>query len=119
MLGANEAAPYAAAVGGVAAAFVVAWNQRRQAREAAKPGAQEALNEGYGALVADMRAELNVWKAEVVSLRAEVHECEVRHEQCERKHDEALVRIAHLEQLVERRKIDRGPGEGPERRSKS
>jgi chromosome segregation ATPase len=80
--------------------------QTRQARIAASPPAQAALNDGYKILFGEMRAELEHLRVEVSTLRAQVDDCE-------RRHDEAQERIAHLESVVERRRVDVGPPDPP------
>jgi hypothetical protein len=79
-------------------AVITAIGQRLAARAASAGPASVA--DGYGQLVADLRADLDRTRDEVNRLRVEVAECE-------RRHDEARERIAHLEQLVERRAINR------------
>ena len=93
---------------GVTVALIQFLGQRGTARAAAEHPASVA--DGYGALVADLRLDLDRTRAEVTRLRVEVAECE-------RRHHESQDRIAHLEQLVERRKIDAAPPDGVDRRT--
>jgi chromosome segregation ATPase len=93
-----------AAIAGAVVALIQFMGQRGTAKTTASNPASVA--DGYGKLVADLRADLNRTREEVNRLRVEVAECE-------RRHEDARDRIAHLEQLVERRSINRGhhPGE--------
>lgn len=103
---ASDAAPWIAAAGGVAVAIVAGVWQTRQARVAATPYAQSALNDGYKILVDGLQVELQHLRSEVSTLRTQIDDCE-------RRHDEAQERIAHLESVVERRRVDIGPPDPP------
>lgn len=113
----ESAGPYVAAGAAVVVAAVAGWWQRKQAHEAARPEAQEALNDGYGALVADLRTELDRRDAlhgrEIASLVAQLATMERRSQECEARQGEMQARIDHLERVVERRHIDIGPPDPP------
>ncbi len=93
-----------AGAAGAVVALIQFVGQRTTARTAAANPATVA--DGYGQLVKDLRADLDRTRADVARLAAEVADCE-------RRHDASRDRIAHLERLVERRRIDVGPPDPP------
>lgn len=80
-----DVAPWVAAGGGVIVAGLAGFWQSRQAKTAAAPGAQGALNDGFTALIDDLRTELARLTVEVTANRAAVRACEEKHEQAERE----------------------------------
>ena len=97
-MGTSDVAPWVAASGGVIVAGLAGFWQSRQARTAAAPNAQGALNEGFTQLIADLRAEVQRLDAAVARNRAELDDCNAKHESAER---EIAVLRAEVQRLKE------------------
>jgi len=113
-----DVAPWVAAAGGVVVAGLAGFWQSRQAKTAAAPSAQGALNDGFGRLIDDLRAEVqrlsNELKVVRLSLAAAVAEVEV----CEEARKATEHRLEAMEAqmvaagLMDRRKSNSGPPSG-------
>lgn len=96
-MSATDAAPWVViAVAGVGA-VASAWVQNRNARTA-----PASVADGYGKLVADLRADLDRVRREQVELRAKHIECLARSERYEHEIDALRRDVADLRAKVER-----------------
>lgn len=115
---ATDAAPWIAAAGGVAIATAAGFWQQRQAKAAAAPSAQSALNDGFMSLIVDLRNEVHRLSVELGTVRESLLTALTEVEACEEARRETERRMATLESqlaqagLLDRRKSNEGPPRG-------
>ena len=114
----SDVAPWVAAGGGVVVAGLAGWWQNRQARAAAAPDAQGALNDGFTHLIGDLRDEVRRLADELASVRRKLSAALLDVEVCEEARLATERRLAAMESqlaqagLMDRRKSNEGPPPG-------
>ena len=121
-MGAAEVAPWVAAGGGVVVATAAGFWQQRQAKTAAAPSAQSALNDGFSSLIGDLRDEVQRLASELAVVRRNLATALMEVEACEDSRRATEARMSALETqlaqagLLVRRKNSNGPPSGSRER---
>lgn len=96
MLGAVETGGWVAAAASIVVAGISGWFLRSKAMAERRPADSQAAFDGYGRLVADLRADIDRQRHDLEELRVELIDCHRGHAECVRRAEEQEVELAEL-----------------------